>query len=99
MKEDAYKKKKPIGPKQQVEFFDNPPTYGEIHHNHIFKFMENYAKYAVTNNKVSINTYGDQRDIHEDAAGIKCASAEFRDPFSLFLSKIWQFVNFMKYRN
>ena len=43
-------------------FFDNPPTVGEIHHNQIFKFAENFKKFASTNNKVILldfqfNTY------------------------------------------
>ena len=54
MRGDAYKKKKPIAPKVQVQFFDNPPTIGEIHHNQVFKFEENYKKYAVTSNQVRI---------------------------------------------
>ena len=38
-------------PKQQVEFFDNPRTYGEIHHNQIFKFVENFEKFSIIWNK------------------------------------------------
>lgn len=38
-------------PKQQVEFFDNPKTYGEIHHNQIFKFVENFEKFSKSNNR------------------------------------------------
>jgi hypothetical protein len=30
---DIYGKKKPCPAKQRVEFFDNPPTIGEIHLN------------------------------------------------------------------
>ena len=52
---ENYKKKKMVPPKQQVDFFDNPPTIGEIHHNQIFKFVDNYKKFAQTNNKVSIS--------------------------------------------
>lgn len=48
---ENYKKKKMVPPKQQVDFFDNPPTIGEIHHNQIFKFVDNYKKFAQTNNK------------------------------------------------
>ena len=33
VKIEAYKKKKPIAPKQRVQFFDNPPTIGDVHHN------------------------------------------------------------------
>ena len=53
---EDYKKKKALPPKLQVEFFDNPPTIGEIHHNQIFKFVENFKKFATTNNKVSVMT-------------------------------------------
>lgn len=52
---EDYKKKKALPPKLQVEFFDNPPTIGEIHHNQIFKFVENFKKFSTTNNKVSKN--------------------------------------------
>ena len=38
-------------PKQQVEFFDNPRTYGEIHHNQIFKFVDNFEKFSKSNNR------------------------------------------------
>lgn len=62
VKGEEYKKKKPMPPKQKVMFFDNPPTVGEIHHNQIFKFAENFKKFASTNNKVILldfqfNTY------------------------------------------
>ena len=37
----------------QVEFFDNPPTIGDIHQNQIFKFVEHFQKYSKATNKVS----------------------------------------------
>lgn len=41
MAADSYLKKKML-PKMPVEFFDNPPTIGDIHQNQIFKFVENF---------------------------------------------------------
>lgn len=38
----------------QVEFFDNPPTIGDIHQNQIFKFVEHFSKYSKATNKVSL---------------------------------------------
>ena len=38
----------------QVEFFDNPPTIGDIHWNQIFKFVEHFSKYSKATNKVSM---------------------------------------------
>jgi len=35
----------------RVMFFDNPPTRGEIHHNQIFKFADNFGKFAMSGNK------------------------------------------------
>ena len=37
----------------QVDFFDDPPTIGEIHQNQIFKFIQHFQKYAKATNKVS----------------------------------------------
>lgn len=54
---EDYKKKKALPPKLQVEFYDNPPTIGEIHHNQIFKFVDNFKKFSATNNKVSTSSW------------------------------------------
>lgn len=43
----------------QVDFFDDPPTIGEIHQNQIFKFVEHFQKYAKATNKVSARKIGD----------------------------------------
>ena len=53
VKAENYLKKKMVAPKIPVEFFDNPPTIGEIHHNQIFKFIDNYCKFSKATNKVS----------------------------------------------
>jgi hypothetical protein len=50
---EEYKKKKPVAPKYKVEFFDNPPTLGEIHHNQVFKFIEHFEKFSQASNRVS----------------------------------------------
>lgn len=55
VKAENYLKKKMVAPKVQVEFFDNPPTIGDIHHNQIFKFVENFAKFSKATNKVNIH--------------------------------------------
>ena len=39
--------------KMPVEFFDNPPTIGDIHQNQIFKFIDNFPKFSKATNKVS----------------------------------------------
>jgi len=49
VKMDSYKKKKPLAPKFRVQFFDNPPTLGDVHHNQIYKFIGNYRKNGLTN--------------------------------------------------
>lgn len=38
---ESYLKKKML-PKMQVDFFDDPPTIGEIHQNQIFKFVDHF---------------------------------------------------------
>ena len=44
--------KKKMLPKMQVDFFDDPPTIGEIHQNQIFKFVDHFKKFAKATNKV-----------------------------------------------
>lgn len=45
------KKKKLVAPKIRVMFFDNPPTVAEIHHNQIYKYIENFWSFSLSNNK------------------------------------------------